>query len=298
MGEAAALLSAVTWSMTSIAMSRFALRLSATTLSAFRLVVVSLVAPLFLALSGQAGAVGDAPASALIAMVGSGILAYAIGDTIYFRALGQLGVQRTFPATMALFIALTVAGGVILLDEPFAWYQGVGGALVAVGVSLIVLARTHGREAIDLPQAGRGIGRGGLVLILLVGVLWAAATLWLAEGRGDMPSVAAWSVRTAAGAAGVLAFGLVVAPRDLAAPLRDRRSLAGMVAVALAGTAFGSLLYVYAVGEAGAARTSILNATAPLMALPLSIVLLKELPDRRVVVGTAACVAGIVLVVM
>jgi drug/metabolite transporter (DMT)-like permease len=112
-----------------------------------------------------------------------------------------------------------------------------------------------------------------------------------------MGSVAASALRTPAGAVGVLAFGLMTAPRDLVTPLKNRGTVVGITAVALASTLFGSLLYVYAVGEAGPGKTSILNACAPLLALPLSVIVLKERITRIVALGTVICVAGIVLVV-
>jgi drug/metabolite transporter (DMT)-like permease len=135
------------------------------------------------------------------------------------------------------------------------------------------------------------------VLIVLVGVFWAAATLWLADGRGQMGSVAASVLRTPAGAAGMLAFGLLTARSDLVAPFRRRETMIGIVSVAIVGTLFGSLLYVYAVGEAGPGKTSILNACAPLLALPLSVAILKEPFTKIVAAGTVVAVAGIILVV-
>ena len=64
------------------------------------------------------------------------------------------------------------------------------------------------------------------------------------------------------------------------------------------GTGFGSLMYVYAVVHAGAARTAVLSATSPLLALPLSMIFLGERFTTRIGAGTALCVAGIVLVVI
>ena len=45
------------------------------------------------------------------------------------------------------------------------------------------------------------------------------------------------------------------------------------------------------------ARTAVLSATSPLMALPLSIIFLGEKLTRRIGLGTALCVVGILLVV-
>jgi drug/metabolite transporter (DMT)-like permease len=140
-GEAAALIAAFTWSATSVAMARLSTRTTPVAMSALRLSVASLLLPFVLLISGEAGELGDASARTIFAMAGSGILAYTVGDTLYIAALAEIGVQRAFTITMTLFISLTVAGGVLLLDESVRWYQGIGGVLVAGGILLIVRAR-------------------------------------------------------------------------------------------------------------------------------------------------------------
>ncbi len=308
MGEAAALIAALTWSGTSVAMASLAARVTPVAMSALRLSVASLLLPLALVVSGQVDDVGAAPASAIWAMVGSGILAYAIGDTLYIAALKTLGVQRAFTVSMTLFILLSVAGGIVLLDEEFHWYQVAGSLFVGGGILLIV----RGRGSAVAPRAeqgrlregaGRGLlsrvtNAGGYGAVIAVAVFWAAATLWLAKGRGDLPSIAAATLRTPAGALGILAYAGILARADLVAPFRNRRDLAAIALVGLIGTAFGSLLYVYAVGEAGPGKTTVLSAASPLMALPLSFMVLRETISRQVVVGTILAVCGIVLVVV
>jgi drug/metabolite transporter (DMT)-like permease len=96
----------------------------------------------------------------------------------------------------------------------------------------------------------------------------------------------------------MLGFALATAPRDLAVPFRRLDHIGPIAIIGIASTLLGSLLYVYAVGEAGAARTTILNAASPMMALPLSILFLKEPFTRSIAIGTAICVAGILLVVV
>ncbi len=317
MGEAAALVAAFTWSATSVALTSLSARTSPVALSTLRLLCGSLVLVLVLIPSGQLGDIEAASAATLVAMLGSGFFAYAVGDTIYIKALSIIGMQKTFPITMALFIGLTVVGGIVILDEPFKWGLPAGAAFIGLGISLIVLpSRRGGTGAVpsmpsaepalasfaDLPMGGQGGGAGastlgGYGLLLVVAVSWAIATLWLAAGEGELGAVAAGTLRIPAGAVGLLAFALYTQPRELAAPFANRRHLGAIVASGVAGTAFGSLLYVYAVLEAGAARTAVLSASAPLMALPLSVMFLGERLTGRVLVGTVLCVAGIVLVV-
>lgn len=310
MGEAAALLSAFVWSAVSVAMASIAARVPPLAISTLRLTTGSLLLFAFLAVSGQAGDIAAAPASAIFAMLGSGLLAYALGDTIYIRSLGLLGVQRAFTVAQSLFVTLTVLGGVLLLDEPFGVLQVAGTACIALGIGLIVrrpaAKAVPGRVApppvahanlvarLRHPESGE---LRGYLFIAVTGVFWTAATLWLAAGRGDLGPIAAASMRTPAGAAGLLLFAGVTAPDALRMPFRDRRNIGAIVLTGIVGTAFGSLMYVYAVGEAGAARTTILSSVSPLMALPLSVFFLGERLTPRVVAGTLACVLGILFVV-
>jgi drug/metabolite transporter (DMT)-like permease len=310
MGELAALVSAMIWAGTSIAFARFAGRTSPAVISAIRLGSATLVLLAILLISGQAADYGQVSWQTIAWVVLSGMFAYAIGDTIYIRVLPMLGMQRTFPISMALFITFTVGGGVVLLDENFTWALTAGAALIGLGISLIVVPRAEDGppEAVpgesDLivadppgpPRAPSALT--GYVLLLLVGIFWAAASLLLAGKRGDLGAVAAGTIRAPAGAIALLGFVSFAQRDDLAVPFRDRRFLWDIVLAGLIGTGIGSMLYVYGVLEAGAARASVLSATAPLMGLPLSILILKEKPDLKVGVGTLLCVVGIILVVL
>lgn len=320
MGELAALAAAMTWSATSVALTSLAARTAPVVLSALRLATGSLLLFAAFFAFGDTGDIAAASGATIFAMLGSGLIGYGLGDTVYIKALALLGMQRTFPISMALYIAMTVIGGVVLLDEPFSWGLPLGAALIAAGIYFIVIPGSA-QEDIPLPvlaaaepalagfselppaeheaalHPSSGQGWQGYALLGGTGVFWATATLWLAAGNNGMPALAAASIRTPSGALALLAFAAAVQRPALVAPFRDQKQIAGIAASGLAGTAFGSLLYVYAVMEAGAARTAILSATSPLMALPLSILFLKERFTRRIGAGTLLCVAGIALVV-
>ncbi len=316
MGELAALIAAATWAGTSVALTALSARTPPVVLSALRLSAATLVLPFILLASGQAGDIAEASWPTLIGVVGSGLVGYALGDTIYIRVLGLLGLQKTFPISMALFISLTVVGGILLLGEPFKLGLPLGALLIGAGVYLIVIP---GRASMTRPVPVIPVAEPALAgfadlpptplvasgqpwfaygLLVAVGLLWAIATLWLAGAKGDLGAVAAGSMRTPAGAIGLLTFGLLTQPSAVVAPFRNRKHIAAIAGAGLAGTAVGSLLYVYAVVEAGAARTAVLSATAPLMGLPLSIFFLGERFTTRIAIATALCVAGILLVLL
>lgn len=316
MGELAALIAAMVWSATSVALTSLSARTAPAVLSALRLASGSFVLLILLAVSGQAADLRDAPFLGLFGVIASGMVGYGLGDTLYIAALARLGMQRTFPVTMALYIGLTVVAGVVLLDEPFTWGLPFGALLIGAGVFLVVagpraihvshvpVAEPALAVMSELPEptssvvAAHGADYLGYALLLLVGISWAVATVWLAGAKGDLGAIAAGAIRTPAGAISLLAFAAATQRPALARPFQDRRHLGAIIVAGLVGTGFGSLMYVYAVVHAGAARTAVLSATSPLLAMPLSMIFLGERFTSRIGIGTALCVAGIVLVVI
>ena len=128
-------------------------------------------------------------------------------------------------------------------------------------------------------------------------MLWAIAALWLAGARGDLGAIPAAALRVPTGTFLLVGFLLATRPRDLQYAVAKRRDVAAIAFAGLTGIALGSLLYVYALIEAGAARSAVLSASAPLFAIPLAIVFLREPLTRRVLTGTAISVSGIIVVV-
>jgi drug/metabolite transporter (DMT)-like permease len=98
----------------------------------------------------------------------------------------------------------------------------------------------------------------------------------------------------------VAACVLLVASRGRAnIPLRQfgGRTFLFLAIIGVFGTGLASIAYLGALKIAGAGRTAVLGATAPLFALPLSVLLLGERPGLRAVMGTLLTVLGIALVV-
>jgi drug/metabolite transporter (DMT)-like permease len=75
-----------------------------------------------------------------------------------------------------------------------------------------------------------------------------------------------------------------------------RQTWAIIVVASLLGTVVGTWLFIYAIQTIGAGRNAVISATAPMMALPFSIVWLQERPTRWTLLGTLLTAAGIALV--
>ena len=303
MGEAAALGMAASAAGAGTAMTSLAARLPTTALAGLEISVATIAILAALVVSGQAADVAGAGTVTLLAVAGSGVIDFAVAQPVYVRALRVAGLQRTYGVTIGLFILLTTVGGVVLLGERFTPGLPIGGALVLGGTYLIMVTRWRSDSSPDEGAAGsapvaappRTLER--YAVLTVTPVLWTVATLWLASVGDEMGVLPSAALRMAAGSVLLVAFLLTMRRGDLRFAVSRRRDVVTVCLASLSGTCLGNLLYVYALIEAGAARTAILTATAPLFAIPFAIVFLREPLTRRVVLGTTLSVTGIIVVV-
>lgn len=295
MGEAAALASALCWAGTSVGMARLSSRYGGAVLSGARFLIASPFVLALLLLTGGVDELRAAPWSVLLAIVASACIGYGIGDTTYVRALPLVGLQRMSPTATALWVVMSSAGGVLLLGERAGWDLLLGGAAVIVGTYLVVRGQV---ATLPDPSGPSRLGPLPTVAVLVaVAGAWAAATLLLAAGRGDLGAIAVGAVRIPAGGLVIATVATIATRGEVLRRLPTARDLPLVIALGVVGTSIGSLLYIYAVAETGAARAVILNSTSPLMVVPLSMYFLGERPTRLIGLGTAFCLAGTLIVV-
>lgn len=313
MGEAAALTMAMSWAAAGTAVTSLSARLPTIALTGLEVSFATAVILVALIASGQTADVVGAGAVTLLAVAGSGVIDFAVAEPLYIRALSVAGMQRTYGVTTGLYILFATVGGVVVLGERFTPGLPMGGALIIGGTYLIVTRWQRGPEhsATEVEAAAAPAGAGaalvapaaatrkleGYALLAIAPVLWTVATLWLASAGGELGAIPATAVRMTVGT--VLLMGLLTTARraDLRYAVSRRRDLVTVAVASVGGISLANLLYVYALIEAGAARTAVLSATAPLFAIPFAIVFLRESLTRRMVLGTTLSVAGIIIVV-
>ncbi len=300
-GEAGALLAAALWAVSVAILTVQTRRISAISVNALRSLAAALFVLLLVPFTGTLGDLQGMSASTAVAVVGSGVLALGIGDSLYFACLPLLGVSRAVPIGSGLYPILTLLLAALWLDEEVTWLILLGTGLVIAGVSLLVRERSppgdgdgDGSRGDAAATAGRW--RRGLLLLILACLVWALSTTWLKSGIGDLDAIAAGIVR-------IVINALILLP--LAGLVRGKEELLGngmrnSVALAVAGVigiGIGGLFFIFAIQEAGAGRTAVLVSTQPIFALPLAVLFLGEKVTPKVVLGTALCILGIWFVV-
>ncbi len=228
----------------------------------------------------------------LLYLCGSVILGGVLGTTCNVYALRILGVGRAFPITNAnpLFAILF---SFLLLDESIRPILIPGALLVIAGVYLISRPR-HDIKETEEKLSPRQIAVG-VAMAVGAALFWGLNAVIVAPGLEGINPIVANSVRVPT--VGVLSSGIAAlrgewdAARDL-----SRRQVLIILFIGTIGYAGTSTFYVAAVQSIGPSLAAIIGTTAPLFALPMSILLLGERPTRSMLVGTLLTVAGIILV--
>ncbi len=297
-GVLAGIGSAAIWAVASTLMASSSTRVDAISVSTLRAVwgaLALLVVTPFVALAGGFEGISVGVA---MAVVGSALLGHALGDTLYIVSLKALGLTRAFTISLGLFVFLTYVLGVAFLDEAITLAEGIGSLLVLVGVYIVALrGRRTGTPETDAGAAGGSSGLAqGLALVGVTSLIWAIATVWLGDAVEGQNAVAVTALRLPS-TAFVLGFVAAALPRSaLRRRTISRRDQVALFLSGAAGTGLGSLLWIYAVQEAGVGRAAVASAISPLFAVPLGALFLGERLTAWLLLGVAVAVAGIILI--
>lgn len=290
-GEFVALLSALLWAISSVLITVGAKRLHVVPLNLVRCTVSTVFFWVLLPFYGGIQALATIAPSAWLWLVVSVLGLLVVGDTLYFRSMDLAGVSWAMPvASINPVWAVLLAS--LLLGEPLTWQLFTGALLVVVGVVLVGMPTRPAKGGNPVDRQAR---QAGLLLALLVSVLWAIGQVSLKPATEGVHSAVVNSVRQPLAA--LMLLGLTLRRGRWQALRRlDKRSWAIIVAASLVGTGFGTLFFVMAIQMTGAGRTAVLTTSAPVMAIPFSVLWLQERPTPWTLLGTLLTVLGIVLV--
>jgi drug/metabolite transporter (DMT)-like permease len=230
------------------------------------------------------------PPAALVFLGGSMLMGLGIGDSLYFEALKRIGVARAMPISMA-YPVLASIGAVLVLHEPMGPLSALGIAVTLGGVYLVAA-----RPSVTSPSVDHARSRGywlGVAMAAAAAASWSGSTLAL------RPALDLVDVATAGAIRVPLASALLFLAARRARVLPKAEYLSGRALLVIAATGLVSVgatgFFMVSVTLAGAGRAAVLNATAPVFAMPLSVLLLGERGNWRVVAGTLASVLGVIL---
>ena len=291
-GELSGLASAGAWALVSTVMRSMSNRMDPVMVNGLRCGYAAVAMVILIAALGRADALRTLPLQGVALIVISGLVGQGMGDAIFVVSMKSIGAARAMPISSTQPL-LTMTLAVIFLGERVTLLAVVGALLVLLGVYL--LAFPYG----PLSQVTRlfaSADRRGVALALGAAGCWAVSAISLKTALGSVDVMSTNLIRMIVAAVLLFAFEALV-NRKKAFEGMDRRGLAIMGLAGLLGTA-SSMGYVTAVSYAGAAKAAVLASTSPFFGLPLSLFVLHEKVNRRILVGSLLCVAGIWLVLL
>jgi drug/metabolite transporter (DMT)-like permease len=284
LGIVAALTSAASWAAGSILFTRLGETLSSAAMTLLKELVSLLLLGAALAVVGFEHVTGQT----VLLLAFSGLLGIALGDTLFFQALQDLGPQALVLLLTLSQIFTVVLAVAFLGDRPAPAVWG-GIALVIGGVGLVLHAKVTGEK--------KASGLRGIVFGLGSVACMAGSTIIAKLGLDQTSALQATFIRMAAGGAGALLFGMATRRlRRWVVPLRDPRLAGAFVAAVVVVTYGGFWLSLVAIKNLDVSVANTLISVEPLFVLPLAAVFLGEKITFRTLLGTLAAVGGVALI--
>ncbi len=287
LGEIAALVTAVCWTISSLTFEVASKRLGSTVVNLLKLCLAFVFLGAFGLLARRMPLPLDATWHNWVWLSLSGLAGFVVGDLFLFRAYVIIG-SRVSMLIMATAPLLTALLGWLVMGETLSAVTLAGMALIVGGIALVVLERNPDQKQIKLSYTPMGI------LYAFGGATGQAVGLVLSKyGMGSYDAVSATQIRQLAGIAGLGLVGLLLKNLGrVKAAFQERRTLQSLLVGAAVGPSLGVALSLFSVQHTSAAVASTLMAIVPVLIIPPAILLFKEKVTGKEIVGAVVTVAG------
>lgn len=283
LGEGFALLSALAWAVGVILYRKLGTYLPPLQLNFIKnaLVLLMLGAALPLVHGLEVPDIGMAEIAIAIA---SGVLGLALADTLYLKALNQLGAGR-MGIIGNLYSPFVIALSFVFLGERLGPLQMVGFALVSSGVLLVSSKRTG--------EPGQAHALSGVVLGVIAILLMAVAIVMVKRVLEAQPLVWVSLIRMGGALFGLLLVTGLRGELHKLDPRRMRVHWPTLLLAAFIGQFLSTLFWLGGYKYTDAMIAAIINESASAFIVLLAWLWLREPMDRRRAGGIALAMAGV-----
>ena len=294
LGEIAALLTAVCWTVTAMAFESAGKRVGALSLNLIRLIIGLVFLSIFNLIIHHE-LVPTATGYQWFWLVLSGLVGFVLGDLFLFRAFIMIGARISM-LIMSLVPPITALIGWMTLGEVLNGREILGMSITITGIFLVMITRNRKEE--DTPAKNGRMGPlvvGGL--FAFGGAVGQAAGLVLSKkGMQDMNAFSATQIRILAGMVGFLVvITLFRRWKRVGAAIRDLRAMKYMTLGSFTGPFLGVSLSLLAVQHTDTGIAATLMALVPVMIIPAAIVIHRERIRLLEIIGAIISVGGVAL---
>ena len=297
MGETLALLTALSWAISTILFKRRVATEGARSITFFKCLFAAALFWISVALVG-ASAFQGVDLEVVLWLTFSGTIGLALGDTALFAALHRLGAQRTLLLqTTAPMIAATIA--FVWPGERLGLLQVSGIGLTVLGVASVVGSRRGNGHT------SKNVDWAGISIALLaatgqaVGLVLSRYALGLTHPSGEPEFGIVFFAMAVRLTAAVAILGVLAILQKRTTRLRELfqswSRCRALIGPSFIGTYLGLVLFTASQLYAKSGVVAALSSTTPIFALPLAWCLLGEKLRPAEGIGTIVAVSGVAL---
>ena len=218
---------------------------------------------------------------AILGAINTSVPIFLISWAEQFVDSGTAAVLNSLVPIFSLIIA-----GILLRTEPVTWLRTLG-LLIGFGGAALLASR-------ELALRGDLAGLIGSVAVVVAAICYAAGASFAKYRIRDTPryAVAAWSLVFAAlymWALALVADGRLIVPTQA-------DTIVAVVWLGVLGSFIAYLCYFFLLEQLGATLTTMVTYVFPVVGVTLGVVVLGELLDWRLVLGTILVTLGIAVV--
>lgn len=294
LGEIAALLTALCWTVTAMAFESAGKRVGALSLNLIRLLIGLVFLSIYNAIIND-GFIPIATGYQWFWLTLSGIVGFVLGDLFLFRAFILIGARISM-LIMSLVPPITALIGWITLGEVLSGIEFLGMGVCMAGISLVMLSGPNKGEKFSLKKGQMGPVVLGSLLALGGAIGQAAGLVLSKKGMQDMDPFAATQIRIMAGVVGFLVvITLFKRWKNVHAALKDLKAMKFMTLGSFTGPFLGVSFSLLAVQHTDTGVAATLMALTPVLIIPPAIILKKEKIHLMEILGALISVGGVAL---
>lgn len=295
-GEIAGVLTAVFWTVTSLAFESAGKKVGSLSVNLIRLVMAFFFIGIYSWVARGFFFPTDATLFHWKWLALSGLIGFVIGDLLLFQAFVVVGARISM-LMMALAPPFAALIGWLLLGEVLSPMSWLGMAVTMSGIVIVILKREKTEENGEIVKKIKSSYSITGILLALGGALGQAAGLVISKkGMGDYDAFSASQIRVLTGMAGftILFFFMRRWPKVWEA-MKHKSAMKRITLGAFFGPFLGVSFSLLAVQNTQAGIAATLMAIVPVLIIPPSIFLFKEKVNWKEIIGAAITVGGIAL---
>lgn len=298
LGEFAALLTTVFWTITALSFETASKRIGSMHVNLLRLGLATVFLSIFSFFHRGMILPMDASVHNLVWLALSGVVGFIIGDYCLFKAFIITGA-RVAMLMMTLAPVFAALAAWIILGEVMSYQSLLAMFITLVGIALVIFTRTEATAETDVKNKSSYSMNYPLSGILL-GIIAAAGQgvgLVLSKyGMRDYDSFSSSQIRVIAGFIGFgILFFILGKFHELPKSLKDRKAMKWLVVGSIFGPFLGVSFSLMAVQNTNAGIAQTIMSLVPVLIIPPAVLINKEKVTWREILGAFIAVSGVAM---